>query len=473
MFFNSFEFLLFLAIVLLLLLTVQSVGRNVRIRNMILLASSYIFYGWFNIDFLLILFYVTVVNYIAGNLISRRRYARQTVAAAVVLSLLPLSFFKYTFFLLDSLRSLMRLEIDLTVIDGLILPVGISFFTFQALSYTIDLYRGKISKTAGLLDFSLFVAFFPTILSGPIEKARDLLPQFGTCRKIVPADVIEGACIFIWGVFKKIVIADRLAEYVDYAYGSSEYVSGLTLAVAAVFYSIQIYCDFSGYSDMALGVAKILGFDITKNFRQPYFSKTIKEFWRKWHIALTSWFTEYVYFSLGGNRVRTEIRWVFNISMVFLLSGIWHGASWNFIIWGALHAVFYLIEHYAGLQKTDIRWNGPARVLSGVLVFVLVTIAWVFFRLPSFDDSIYVIGKMICDIGGRLSMGASTFTFAGTVAMLAVFIVYELCLRKGVIVFDIRDYRSRLTYNMMSCVVLLLFMALFGRSSDTFVYFQF
>ena len=475
MFFNSFSFVGFFIVVLLFVVLERLTVRNLKVRNAILLVASYWFYGSFNVGFLLILLYVTAVNFFGGKAlfsVSEKR-GKTIVAWCSVLSLLPLVFFKYALFLCNSFAALLSFELNTELLDGLLLPVGISFFTFQALSYTIDVYRKKITSQASPLDFALFVAFFPTILSGPIEKARNLLPQIGRYFTPTVRDVAQGACIFIWGLFKKMVIADRLANYVDCAYGSSQYVAGTTLALAAVFYSIQIYCDFSGYSDMALGVAKALGFDVTKNFRQPYFSRTIKEFWRKWHIALTSWFTEYVYFSLGGSRVGNKARWIFNISTIFILSGIWHGAAWNFIIWGALHAVFYLCEHFLGLQKKTVRWNRFTSMLSGCVVFMLVTVAWIFFRIESFGDAAYVVTKIATDFGGGFSMGASSFTFVGTCAMLLVFLGYELLVRRRFVWYDVTDYDRQLTRNIFMSIPLLLLMGMFGMSSDTFVYFQF
>lgn len=474
MFFNSFEFLFFFLVVLLLLVAERFAVRSVRLRNLTLLGASLFFYGYFNIGFLVLLWAVGSANWLAGRMLFRNGDAtrcRWIVGSTVVASLLPLVYYKYAIFLISSLGALLGFEFDAATEWGIILPVGISFFTFQALSYPLDIYRGKIDRPADYLDFLLFVAFFPTILSGPIEKARNLLPQLRRYTDPQLGDVVRGASIFIWGLFKKVVVADRLANYVDWAYGSADYLSGTSLAVAAVFYSIQIYCDFSGYSDMALGVAKALGFDITKNFRQPYFSHTIKEFWRKWHIALTSWFTEYVYFSLGGSRVRLKARWVLNISTVFLLSGIWHGASWNFLIWGALHAVFYLAEHFSGLQSADIAWNRFTRLLGGIAVFLLVTLAWIFFRIESLGEALHVTGRIFTDFGSPLSMGASTFTFVATVAMLAVFAVYELAVRRQIINFDVAPAGS--LRSLYAALPLLILIAMFGMSSDNFVYFQF
>lgn len=475
MFFNSFAFIGFFLVVLALLFTTRIAGKKAIVRNVVLLGASYWFYGSFNLGFTLILLLVTAVNYIGGTMLlsNRESHRKRIVAITTIISLLPLIFFKYALFICKSFATLLNAELNIELLDGLILPVGISFFTFQALSYTIDAYRGRIQQRPSPIDFALFVAFFPTILSGPIEKARNLLPQIKRWFLPTTNDITQGTCIFIWGLFKKMVVADRLAEYVDWAYAVHSELSGTTLALAAIFYSIQIYCDFSGYSDMALGVAKALGFNVTKNFRQPYFSRTFKDFWRRWHIALTSWFTEYVYFSLGGSRVRLKARWIFNISTIFILSGIWHGAAWNFLIWGALHACYYLAEHFLGLQKKDIHWNNLTSLLSGIVVFILATVAWIFFRIEAFDTATSIIGKIITDPFSPVSFGSSSFAFAATVGMLLIFLFYELLVRRRLLCYDVEEYTGTLANNILSTVPLLLLIAMFGLTSDNFVYFQF
>lgn len=475
MFFNSFTFIGFLIVVICAVFITKLFRHKLLIRNLILLIASYYFYGCFNWVFTLILASVTIINYIGGNLlfIIADKYKKLIVGITVSLSLLPLIFFKYTLFICKSLSSLLSFEINVELLNGIMLPVGISFFTFQALSYIIDVYRNKISIKPNLLEFALFVSFFPTILSGPIEKARNLLPQIRRYFLPSTADITQGICIFIWGLFKKMVVADRLAEYVDWAYATHLSASGSTLALAAIFYSIQIYCDFSGYSDMALGIAKTIGFDVTKNFRQPYFSRTFKDFWRKWHIALTSWFTEYVYFSLGGSRVRYKIKWIFNISTIFILSGIWHGAAWNFLIWGGLHACYYLAEHFLGLQKKDIKWTHMKSIISGLTVFVLATIAWVFFRIETFESAIFILNKICCNLISPISLGASTFSFFGTVIMLVIFLCYELLVRKNLILYDVTGYTLTLGRNIISTIPMLILIGMFGITSDNFVYFQF
>ncbi|MBR4996597.1 MAG: MBOAT family protein [Bacteroidaceae bacterium] len=473
MVFNSFAFIIFFAVVYLLLCIERFTTKRIAVRNALLLVASYVFYGWFNVGFLLVLLYVTLVNYITGELLLKGgTHCKRTMGIGVVLSLLPLLCYKYTAFIVTSIQQLCGIISDAEWLSGWVMPIGISFFTFQALSYSIDVYRGKITEHYSLPDFMLFVAFFPTVLSGPIEKARNLLPQLRAYRAMTANAFMEGAVTFIWGLFKKIVIADRLCAYVNMAYTGVEYQSGATLALAAILYSIQIYCDFSGYSDMAWGVAKALGFDVTRNFRFPYFATTIKEFWRRWHISLTSWFTEYVYFSLGGNRVRLKARWVFNISMVFVLSGIWHGASWNFLLWGALHAVYYLIEYACGIHRKGYETPRLLKLPATLLVFVLVTIAWIFFRIEDFSTATYVVGKIFTDMASPIATGGSAFTFVCNLFLVVLFIAFDwLLYRKWLISED--NFAKSSVMNVLWVVVLLILLGLFSVSADNFVYFQF
>ena len=469
MLFTSYDFLFFFITVWLVTLLITRL-KLLQWRNIWLLLVSYYFYGSFNPLFLLILLYVTILTYFGGICLNKTIHKKTLTGIVILLSLMPLAIFKYSvFFLYDVLN----LPVGGLWVDRLILPIGISFFTFQALTYTIDLYRGKVDTCKNVIDYGLFVAFFPTILSGPIEKARLLLPQIKSLRAIYANDLWIGGRAFIWGLFKKIVIADRIAAYVDYVYSSVDYVSGATLALAAILYSIQIYCDFSGYSDMALGVARCLGFNATNNFRFPYFSTSIKRFKKKWHISLTSWFTEYVYFSLGGNRVRFKARWCFNISMVFLLSGFWHGASWNFLLWGALHAFLYLIEYALGLQKKGFEFKQwYTKFLAGIGVFVCVTLAWIFFRIGSMPEACGVVWKILNMDALNISMGASAFTFVLNILLLSIFIGCEVLLYRnqsqGECVIS-----KKTILNVAWIMTLLLTFAMCGVSSDNFVYFQF
>lgn len=472
MFFNSFEFLGFFLVVLCVIISVTHFTKSVGLRNVLLLIASYYFYGSFSISFLAILLYVTAINYVGGFCLCHTRYRKAVVGTVVTLTLLPLLTFKYSAFLIHDVLGVSD-AISGGVLARWILPVGISFFTFQALTYTIDLYREKVKRCDNVVDFALFVSFFPTVLSGPIEKARNLLPQLKALTPIRGNDLAVGCSYFVWGIFKKMAIADRLSAYVDWAYSSADYVSGGTLALAAIFYSIQIYCDFSGYSDMAIGVARCLGFKLSQNFLFPYFSTRIKDFWRKWHISLTTWFTEYVYFSLGGNRVKLKTRWMFNISMVFLLSGIWHGAAWNFLLWGAIHAFLYLFEHFAGFHRKDFAYRYVIqKVFAGIIVFILVTIAWMFFRI----EDVTVVWEMLVKIFTSnpllASPGASSFTFALNLLMITFMGGCEAILYRHRCEGDAVLSRNMIVQGAW-VLLLLLMIALFGRTSDNFVYFQF
>ncbi len=441
MFFNSFEYIAFLFVVFLFMLLTNK-KKTLQIRNIGLLVASYYFYAQLNVCFIFLLIYTTLINYACGKWICRcqqnNKSAKLATTVAIVLSLAILVFFKYAY-ILDA---------------SILLPVGLSFFTFQALSYPIDLYRRKITEEKSILNVALYIAFFPTLLSGPIERARNLFPQLKLPTSINWVTVTEGSKLFVWGLFKKVVIADRLAEYVNWAYSSPDTKTGSTLAIAAIFYSFQIYCDFSGYADMAIGSGKILGFQIMQNFKYPYFASTIKEFWRRWHISLTSWFTEYVYFSMGGNRVN-QLRWILNISTVFLLSGIWHGATCGFIVWGALHAVLYLIEHFCKLKHTNL--------LNHLLVFVCVSLAWIFFRIENSSTAWQIITQIFSDIYSPIGLGSSSFTTLLTVILLILFVVREYLIYK-----EKMPQKYAIEY-----ILLLLGIGLLGVSSDQFVYFQF
>lgn len=471
MVFNSFSFLFFFIAVLLLSILSTNYLKQLRLRNAILLISSYLFYASFSFEFIYILLYVTLVNYFSGVLITSANKVsskKVVLCCCIGLTILPLLFYKYANFVISNLSSIVSYnQKELNIL----LPVGISFFTFQSLSYVIDLYRGKINACKNLLDFGLFVSFFPTILSGPIERARNLLPQFRQVTHVSVDSVVSGFILFSWGIFKKAVIADRLSEYIDWAYGTADMRSGSTLALAGVLYSIQIYCDFSGYSDMAIGVARSLGFKVMQNFNYPYFAHSIKEFWHRWHISLTSWFTEYVYFSLGGSRVKTRLRWAMNISLIFILSGIWHGAAWNFIIWGGMHAVLYLIEYKLHLQpKEEVHWW---KYLKSIYVFILVSVAWVFFRVEDLHMAWDIVSKSFIDCYHPIELGSSAFQTLMTFALVALFIILDYCKYKGVLLRNDAEYKPCSLYNLMFTAVIILCVSMFSASNNSFVYFQF
>lgn len=441
-------------------------------RNSFLLAASWCFYGAFKGEFLPWLWYVTLITYFFGRLIAAvpLTWQRRVTGIAVTLTLLPLGFFKYTKFLCSALLELPGLSGGTVpaALENLLLPVGISFFTFQALTYTIDLYRRKIPVEKNFLTLALFVAFFPTVLSGPIEKARELIPQL---KKNPPLDLIslaDGAHIFIWGLFKKLVVADRLGFYVDFIYGNIGGHSGKSIAFAAICYSIQIYCDFSGYSDMAVGVGRALGFELERNFNYPYFAFGIRDFWKRWHISLTSWFTEYLYFACGGNRV-SRLRWVGNILLVFLVSGLWHGANWTFLIWGGLHGVFYLLEFALTRGQKPAMKSAFSRLAVWLVTFAAVTFAWIFFRLPQLSAAGELFKQLLFAWGRPFSVGPSAFSF---VLMLAVSGLV------GVVEFK-RNFVAEPTAPPLALrrcffsVTLLWLVELLGVSGKQFVYFLF
>lgn len=441
MLFNTFEYLFFFCIVFLLFVSTNN-KNTLKLRNLFLLIASYYFYAQLHSWFVILLIYTTLINYFCGLWIVRDQQqgknGKRFVTTAIVLSIAQLVFFKYAYLANPTI----------------LLPVGLSFFTFQALSYSIDIYRKKIAPEKNVVDVALFIAFFPTLLSGPIERARNLIPQLKEKTSVSWDNFKGGAGLFIWGVFKKVVIADRLAEYVNAVYFSPESHSGSTLALAALFYSFQIYCDFSGYADMAIGSGRVMGFKIMQNFNFPYCVNTFKEFWRRWHISLTSWFTEYVYISLGGNRV-SQARWILNISLVFLLSGIWHGATWSFVLWGAMHAVFYLVERFWGPKRPNILYH--------LLVFVMITFAWIFFRIENSVEAWHVVTRICSDIISPVYWGSSTFSTLLTMLLLGIFMLREYLMYRNIL-----PQKSAWEY-----LFLLLAIGLFGVSSDQFVYFQF
>ena len=480
MLFNTPEYFLFLPIVLIAYFLSPE-----RYKNVILLIASYFFYIHLKWQFGFLLLATTIVNYICGwkiglSVNSSKPLAKKWLVASLIFSIGILAYFKYAGFFVDSAIELLNSFGTNVHAPSLkiILPVGISFFTFQAMNYTIDVYRGKQTVEKNFVNYALFVSFFPTILSGPIERSTNMLKQFAAKKNFSYENLLDGSKLIIWGLFKKMVVADRLATYVDWAYGSADTQSGTTLFLASIFYTFQIYCDFSGYSDIAIGSARMLGFQLMQNFNLPYFSDSIKKFWKRWHISLTSWFTEYVYFSLGGNRVKKS-RWLFNISTIFLLSGLWHGAAWSFIVWGALHALYYLIEYYInnGLKRigwhTSLSVSRPVKWFRILLCFLLVNLAWIPFRVTNFSESFYIITKIFTDFSGMPSMGGSSATNLLTILMLFFFIFVENLQYRGYASNYFSESKIPIWGRCLFYASLVIFIALLGMTSSQFVYFQF
>ena len=396
MVFNSLQFLVFFGIV-----TSAYFLLAHKYRWALLLAASCYFYMAFVPVYLGILGLTIVIDYFAGIYLERFQGGAKKIflGCSLLANLGVLAIFKYYFFFTDNVNALSNyfsIPIHFPVLNFL-LPIGLSFHTFQAMSYTIEVYRGNQKAERNFGIYSLYVMFYPQLVAGPIERPQNLIHQFYE-KHVWDSDRVKlGLLQMMQGFFKKVVIADRLAMVVDPAYANLSNQSSLNLIIASIFYSFQIYCDFSGYSDIAIGASKVMGFKLMNNFNAPYTAKSIPDFWRRWHISLSTWFKDYVYFSLGGNRVSVP-RWYINIMIVFILSGFWHGASWNFVIWGALHGLFQLM----GLTLNRIFPNLAAdeqKSAAGVwmyrlLTFLLVTIAWVFFRIPKFGDIQIYFGQL-------------------------------------------------------------------------------
>ena len=405
MLFNSFVFVGFFLLTYTLYLSLRS---TVRGQNALLLVASYVFYGYWDWRFLGLLAVSTLIDFNVGRALSRTQDAgrrKLLVSISVCANLGILGFFKYYDFFAESLAEILRLvglEPDPFTL-GILLPVGISFYTFQTMSYTIDIYRGKLAPTNSLLNFALFVSFFPQLVAGPIERARTFLPQIAQPRHIDRDQVGAGLWLILWGYFKKVVIADRMALIVNPIFAQHGDYQGLELLVGLLAFTVQIYGDFSGYSDIARGLAKLMGFELMVNFKLPYFAITPSDFWRRWHVSLSSWLRDYLYISLGGNRYGT-LRTMRNLAVTMLLGGLWHGAAWNFVIWGGYHGVLLVIYRWLDPKPIDANpWRSgvPRLRVFGMmaLMFTLTTLGWLMFRAESAGQIVYFLSNMHRGVG--------------------------------------------------------------------------
>lgn len=404
MLFNSIDFAVFLPLIFLLYWWVG--GKSLQRRNVILLVASYVFYGWWDPRFLVLIAFSTLVDYFIGlglgqTMDQRRRTYLLWISLAVNLGML--GFFKYSNFFLENFVeafSFFGAQFEVARLD-IILPVGISFYTFQTLSYSIDVYKRQLEPSRDPIAFAAYVSFFPQLVAGPIERASNLLPQFAKLRTFSYQGAVDGSRQILWGFFKKLVIADNCSAEVDRIFGHYAEYSGLTLLIGSLLFAFQIYCDFSGYSDIAIGCARLLGFDLMKNFAFPYFSRDIAEFWRRWHISLSTWFRDYVYIPLGGSRGGTAMK-VRNTFIIFIVSGFWHGANWTFLIWGALNAFYFLPLLLTGNNRQNLGTVAEGRILPTVsdalrvlITFLLTCVAWVFFRAKDMDHAIGYLHGML------------------------------------------------------------------------------
>jgi len=411
MLFNSFSFLAFFTVVVVAYYLIPH-----RFRWLLLVIASLVFYSIFKVSFVLLLLGVALVGYLVGQAMGTAQAVgrrRALLAVGVIAALAPLFVFKYFDFFAESINALLEgmrpesassLSAFLVPKLGLLLPAGLSFFTFSCVSYLVDVYRGKLPPEKHLGRFVLYIAFFPKLLAGPIERATTFLPQLLRPVRFTPEGVTLGLQLILWGLFKKVVIADRLATFVDNAYQTPGFASPVALVIATYFYAFQIYCDFSGYSDIAIGAALVLGLKLMENFRRPYFARSVPEFWsnNRWHISLNTWFRDYLYIPLGGSRV-SSLRFYFNILAVYMVSGLWHGAAWTFVIWGGLNGFFHLVSMgVAGLKQKvapGLRLPRPVGAILGILVtFHLILVTWVFFRASSLSDAITVLSSIAASV---------------------------------------------------------------------------
>jgi len=479
MLFNSLQFIFFFPIVVALYFAL-----NPKYRWILLLVASYYFYMCWNYKYVLLIVTSTVIDYIAGILLYRARrnnYRVLFLLMSLFTNLGLLFFFKYFNFFSDTINVIFS-QFNIfyrTPTYNYLLPVGISFYTFQTLSYTIDIYKRKREPEYHFGKFALFVSFFPQLVAGPIERSVNLLPQFHKNFKFDYDRVKNGILLMCWGFFKKVVIADRLAEYVNLVYNNAADYSGIQQAVATVFFSFQIYCDFSGYSDIAIGSALIMGYNLMTNFRRPYLAQNIREFWHRWHISLSTWFRDYVYIPLGGNRV-AKWRWQANVFVTFVVSGLWHGANWTFIIWGALHGFYQVFSIW--IQRTTESFNKflrldrvPAllKTLRIIKTFLLVYLAWIFFRANSFDDAMLVLRNMFrFEPGTVVNLFENKVDLTISLVGILLLVIVEI-LEEQIGLYERLKTLMRPVKWFLLIVLLLLIVVLGKWNGVDFLYFQF
>lgn len=479
MLFNSIDFAIFLPTVFILYWFVTN--KNLKLQNLLLVAVSYVFYGWWDWRFLSLILFSTIVDYSIGRLLKNEENKVKRKALlwiSILVNLGFLGFFKYYNFFLDNFVtafSFFGTEINANSLN-IILPVGISFYTFQTLSYTIDVYRKKLEPTKNYIAFSAFVSFFPQLVAGPIERATNLLPQFYRKRSFDYLRAVDGMRQILWGLFKKMVIADNCAVIAAQIFGNSADMSGSTLVLGAVFFTFQIYGDFSGYSDIAIGTSRLFGFDLKRNFAFPYFSRDIAEFWRRWHISLSTWFRDYLYIPLGGSYGGTWMK-VRNTFIIFIVSGFWHGANWTFIVWGVLNAIYFLPLLLTNKNRKNIGIVAQGRflptireLLSILITFALTVFAWIFFRAENIGHAFdYITGIF------SPSLFTSPELIPNTLIILIIFFILIEWIgreRQYAIAHLASSWPRVFRWSFYSLLIFLI--GMFMPSEETpFIYFQF
>lgn len=468
MIFNSIAFFIFLPIIFVGYWFI--LNQKLDYQNKFLLIASYFFYGWWDWRFLGLLLLSTIIDYSFGFLIEKNEGTRKKIYLILCLvnNLLVLAIFKYLNFFITELHDAFKLfgiKNELSFIK-IALPVGISFYTFHGMSYAIDIYRKKIKPVKNFSDYSLFVSFFPLLVAGPIERAAHLLPQIQKPRYFNYENAVLGMRLILYGLIKKVIVADTLSISVNDIFANYSAYSGSTLILGAIFFSVQIYCDFSGYSDIAIGTGKLFGFELFNNFNFPYFSSNIGEFWKRWHISLSSWFRDYVYFPLGGSKVSNIVS-IRNIFIVFLLSGFWHGANLTFIFWGLIHAILYIPLFLKRINNgNESKYQKKSGTLSDIikitLTFFAVTVAWIFFRSESVPKAFNYIERACTNILQRP-------LYIKNIIYIIVIMVVEFILYKKLININRTKYRL-LFYSILSVAILYYFIT---NKGGQFIYFQF
>jgi alginate O-acetyltransferase complex protein AlgI len=483
MLFNSIDFAIFLPIIFVCYWFI--IDKNLKHQNLLVVIASYIFYGWWDWRFLSLIIFSTIVDYSVGvKLSDEENISKRKVLLwiSILVNLGLLGYFKYYNFFLDnfiSAFSFFGTEISANSLN-IILPVGISFYTFQTLSYTIDVYKRKLKPTKDLISFSAFVSFFPQLVAGPIERATNLLPQFNKKRTFEYHKAVDGLRQILWGLFKKIVVADNSAKIANEIFNNSADYSGSTLVLGAVFFAFQIYGDFSGYSDIAIGTSRLFAFDLKQNFAFPYFSRDIAEFWRRWHISLSTWFRDYLYIPLGGNRGSTLIK-VRNIFIIFIFSAFWHGANWTFIAWGALNALYFL--PLLLLKKNRVNTNVVAQgkcfptfkeFYKIGITFSLTILAWVFFRADNIGHAMSYLSTIFSNsIFDFPKINMSGLYFLQVTIMILFFLIIEWNGRENKYALEKIgfNWNSKIRVSLYFSITLLIF--LFLVTEQEFIYFQF
>ncbi|WP_299128696.1 MBOAT family O-acyltransferase [uncultured Winogradskyella sp.] len=477
MLFNSFEFFVFLPIVFAIYWIIGS--KRIKAQNLLIAVSSYVFYGWWDWRFLFLILFSSLVDYTIGLKLSqehKQSNRKFLLWISICINLGFLGFFKYYNFFVDSLVDSFTFfgsQLSINTLN-IILPVGISFYTFQTLSYTIDVYNKKLEPTKDFMAFMAFVSFFPQLVAGPIERATNLLPQFHKTRAFVYSNAVDGLRQVLWGLFKKVVIADNCAKYANLIFNNSEDYSGSTLLLGAFFFAFQIYGDFSGYSDIAIGISRLFGFNLKRNFAFPYFSRDIAEFWRRWHISLSTWFRDYLYIPLGGSRggIKMKIR---NTFIIFIVSGFWHGANWTFVVWGALNAIYFLplLLLKKNRVNTDLVAEGKLlpslkELFQMAITFFITLLAWIFFRADNVSHAIHYIK----DIFNSNLFSVPELYSSSILGLVFFFILIEWLGRSGEHAIQKIDFMKKPIRWCFYLIIVILIFSFTGEQQE-FIYFQF